>query len=97
MKQGNDSWDFPHAFYLDAADTDGGIRVGTAENGFGPSEVTCAHVKWTDCTGSQPKCPTDMSEQVRRIISMCTTRTVRNTVFVLCPGMHTIDVVRHLE
>ena len=50
MKQGNDSWDFPHAFYLDAADTDGGIRVGTAENGFGPSEVTCAHVKWTDCT-----------------------------------------------
>ena len=57
MKQGNDSWDFPHAFYLDAADTDGGIRVGTAENGFGPSEVTCAHVKWTDCTGSQPKCP----------------------------------------
>ncbi len=50
MKQGNDSWDFPHAFYLDAADTDGGIRVGTAESGFGPSEVTCAHVKWSVCT-----------------------------------------------
>ena len=57
IKQGKDSWDFPNAFYLDAADTDGGIRVGTAESGFGPSEVTCAHVLWTDCTGSQPKCP----------------------------------------
>ena len=57
IKAGNSSWDFPHAFYLDAVDSDGGIRVGTAENGFGPSEVTCAHVLWTDCTGSQPKCP----------------------------------------